>query len=116
MVLAHGVVVSDAVRNATDGRGVRAGSQGWSGPGLQIPGDVTAPLRVRSAGHSRLDGLDIARPFAFVGVVTVNFDVVMVGATNAETGIAQLLQGRAAAAFVVLAGVCRGLAARQRSR
>lgn len=56
---------------------------------------------------SRLEGLDLARFLAFVGMVIVNFKVVMV--TDADTGglagFTAALEGRAAATFVVLAGV-----------
>ena len=76
-----------------------------------------------SAGYSRytglntmaqrLDGLDLARFLAFVGMVVVNFKIAM-GAEN-EVGTFSLLtgtlEGRAAATFVVLAGIGLGLAA-----
>jgi len=57
---------------------------------------------------SRLHGLDLARFIAFVGMVVVNFKVVM-GAADSGPGwmvrLAGLLDGRAAATFLVLAGV-----------
>ena len=59
-----------------------------------------------------MDGLDLARYFAFVGMVIVNFKVVM----SEEGGgllLSQLigaLEGRAAATFVVIAGIGLGLA------
>jgi len=55
----------------------------------------------------RIYGYDLARAFAIFGMVIVNFKIVM----NAKTGsvwlqdIAGLLEGRAAAVFVILAGV-----------
>jgi len=67
----------------------------------------------------RLEGLDIARCLAFIGMVFVNFSIVMTfGHDDAssdrngflEYGLASMLEGRAAAAFVVLAGVGLGLA------
>lgn len=62
----------------------------------------------------RLDGLDVARYFAFVGMVIVNFGVLM--GAEGDSGIAAkifgLLEGRAAATFVVLAGLGLGLAER----
>lgn len=64
--------------------------------------------------RQRLVGLDLARFFAFVGMVIVNFDIVMVhgGIAMYESSfLAQALQGRAAATFVVLAGIGLGLAA-----
>ncbi len=59
---------------------------------------------------ARIDGLDLARYLALVGMVIVNFSIVM-GADN-DTGwahaFAQSLSGRAAATFVVLAGIGLG--------
>jgi uncharacterized membrane protein YeiB len=61
---------------------------------------------------ARLAGLDLARYLALIGMVIVNFDVVMVGSeTSGPMRFAELLQGRAAAIFVVLAGLGFGLAA-----
>ena len=62
----------------------------------------------------RLAGLDLARFLAFVGMVVVNFKIAM-GAEGAGTGLLEsltlALEGRAAASFVVLAGLGLGLAA-----
>lgn len=62
---------------------------------------------------SRLEGLDLARYVAFVGMVIVNFKIAM-GAEGGE-GLLNLLttalEGRAAATFVILAGIGLGLAA-----
>lgn len=62
--------------------------------------------------RERLDGLDLARFIAFVGMVIVNFTIVM-GADGGDdllsVGVG-LLEGRAAATFVVLAGIGLGLA------
>jgi len=64
------------------------------------------------APQSRLAGLDLARYLAFVGMVIVNFKIAM----GAEKGSGMLdllsgaLEGRAAATFVVLAGIGVGLA------
>ena len=55
--------------------------------------------------RARLHGLDIARFLAFVGMVIVNFRVVM----GAEGGAFDLLNGKAAASFVILAGLGIGL-------
>lgn len=60
----------------------------------------------------RLDGLDLARFVAFVGMVIVNFKIAM-GVENAQGIVGTLtiaLEGRAAATFVVLAGIGLGLA------
>ena len=64
----------------------------------------------------RLTGLDVARYLAFVGMVVVNFKVVT-GAVKAEgdveaglKAVAGALEGRAAAIFVILAGLGLGLA------
>jgi len=62
-----------------------------------------------------LDGLDLARYFAFVGMVVVNFKVVM-GVQDGNDLLRQLtgsLDGRAAATFVVLAGIGLGLAGKR---
>ncbi len=61
----------------------------------------------------RLDGLDFARFLAFVGMVFVNFKIVM-GAEGGKDWLSiatGALEGRAAATFVVLAGVGLGLSA-----
>ena len=66
---------------------------------------------------TRLDGLDLARFLAFAGMVIVNFKVVTgagnggnAGASSALGILVGALEGRAAATFVVLAGVGLGLA------
>lgn len=66
---------------------------------------------------ARLEGLDVARFLALVGMVIVNFSMVMVGDVTDRSPFApaSLLQGRAAATFVVLAGISLGLAARRNS-
>lgn len=59
----------------------------------------------------RLDGLDLARFVAFVGMVVVNFKIVM-GAEDDGSALGVMtgaLEGRAAATFVVLAGIGLGL-------
>ncbi len=60
----------------------------------------------------RLDGLDLARFLAFVGMVIVNFSIVMGAKTGSDvlSILITALEGRAAATFVVLAGVGLGLA------
>jgi uncharacterized protein len=60
----------------------------------------------------RLQGLDLARYLAFVGMVVVNFKIVMgVQADGSFLSIlSSALEGRAAATFVVLAGIGLGLA------
>lgn len=63
----------------------------------------------------RLEGLDIARFIAFVGMVVVNFKTVMpiegFASTSFWARFAGAFEGRAAATFVVLAGIGLGLAA-----
>lgn len=64
--------------------------------------------------QTRLLGLDLARFVAFVGMVIVNFKVVMVSEPVLASGLSlftDALEGRAAATFVVLAGIGLGLAA-----
>lgn len=62
--------------------------------------------------RSRLVGLDLARYLAFVGMVVVNFMIVM--GVQADGSfvytVTSALEGRAAATFVVLAGIGLGLA------
>ena len=71
---------------------------------------VAAPETARSTVDSRdrLDGLDLARALAVFGMVLVNFNVVL-GSGDAGPGwlrvLAGLVEGRAVAVFVVLAGV-----------
>jgi uncharacterized membrane protein YeiB len=63
---------------------------------------------------SRLDGLDLARFVAFVGMVIVNFKIAMGAESAIDTPLSVFLvalEGRAAATFVVLAGIGLGLAA-----
>ncbi|MEX0285567.1 MAG: DUF418 domain-containing protein [Paracoccaceae bacterium] len=66
---------------------------------------------------TRLEGLDLARYLAFVGMVIVNFKVVMGSMGDGDGPLWVLtgaLEGRAAATFVVLAGIGLGLAAGKR--
>ncbi len=79
-----------------------------------MPGTMTDVAR-----RPRLDGLDLARFLALIGMVIVNFKIVMGADALAEGGvlgaIAQGLEGRAAASFVVLAGIGLGLGAARAS-
>ncbi|MCP4873438.1 MAG: DUF1624 domain-containing protein [Proteobacteria bacterium] len=56
----------------------------------------------------RIEGFDVARAFAVLGMVVVNFKVVL-GVSDGEPSLlhtaASLIDGKAAATFVVLAGV-----------
>ena len=66
-----------------------------------------------SLASVRLDGLDLARFVAFAGMVVVNFEIAM-GAENGGGALGLVtgaLEGRAAATFVVLAGIGLGLSA-----
>jgi uncharacterized protein len=65
---------------------------------------------------NRIVGLDIARAFAILGMVLVNFQITMgatTGGPNWLHSFAALFEGRAAALFVVLAGVGASLASRR---
>lgn len=64
-----------------------------------------------STNFKRIEGLDLARFLALFGMVVVNFNIVMLDPSLSQTGFdfATLLQGKAAALFVVLAGVGLGL-------
>lgn len=62
----------------------------------------------------RLQGLDFARFLAFVGMVIVNFRIVM-GAEGGDDWLSHAvtaLEGKAAATFVILAGIGLGLSSR----
>ncbi|MCV6626684.1 MAG: DUF418 domain-containing protein [Cellvibrionaceae bacterium] len=62
----------------------------------------------------RIEGLDFARFLAFVGMVIVNFRIVMgaEGGSDWLSHTASALEGRAAALFVILAGIGLGLSSR----
>lgn len=75
---------------------------------------VTHPISTQSPHKMRLPGLDMARFLAFVGMVLVNFKL----AANASiseaspqilVSLSNLLEGRAAALFVILAGLGIGI-------
>lgn len=72
------------------------------------------PSPQRSA--NRLMGLDLARYIAFVGMVIVNFKIAMGAEGNGGvlSVLTTALEGRAAATFVVLAGIGLGLAGQKR--
>lgn len=75
---------------------------------------MTAAMKDRA----HLEGLDLARYLAFVGMVLVNFKIAM-GAPSDETFLSFFvtsLEGRAAATFVVLAGLGLGLSRRTEDR
>lgn len=62
---------------------------------------------------NRLVGLDVARFLALAGMVVVNFNVLMTDQTSQLADpMLNVLQGRAAALFVILAGIGLGLATR----
>jgi len=63
------------------------------------------------SARGRLDGLDIARYIAFVGMVIVNFKIAMGADSDGSflSNFTSALEGRAAATFVVLAGIGLGL-------
>jgi uncharacterized membrane protein YeiB len=66
----------------------------------------------QNPSSSRLHGLDLARYFAFVGMVIVNFKIAMgvEGGTGSLGFLVTAIEGRAAATFIVLAGIGLGLA------
>ncbi len=66
----------------------------------------------RHTASGRLNGIDFARFLALIGMVIVNFDIVLTTTqhdTSIFSWIAIHLQGKAAATFVVLAGIGFGL-------
>lgn len=85
---------------------------------------MSSPAGERSAvagpsAAGRIEGYDLARAFAIFGMVIVNFKVVMTGVNWGQEGggflgfATGLLEGRAAALFVILAGVGLTLGARR---
>jgi uncharacterized membrane protein YeiB len=67
-----------------------------------------ATLRVTPADGDRILGYDIARSLAILGMVVVHFSLVMASDRGSPAWLAEVLgflDGRAAATFVVLAGV-----------
>ncbi|MBL4877035.1 MAG: DUF418 domain-containing protein [Cohaesibacteraceae bacterium] len=64
---------------------------------------------------TRLDGLDFARFLAFVGMLIVNFKLTLGMQTDNEwlVSIVGIFDGKAAACFVILAGLGLGLSARR---
>jgi len=68
------------------------------------------------SSRGRIIGLDIARAFAIIGMVLVNFKIAMGAEENGPQwlrSVAALFNGRAAATFVVLAGVGASLGSRR---
>jgi len=72
-------------------------------------------MNASQSSGARLEGLDLARYVAFVGMVIVNFKIAMgaEGQTGLLNNLTTALEGRAAATFVVLAGIGLGLAGRK---
>ncbi|MCF2910828.1 DUF418 domain-containing protein [Pseudoalteromonas sp. DL2-H2.2] len=64
---------------------------------------------------ARIHGIDLARALAIFGMVVVNFKLVMGASTGSPflLSLSALLEGRAAALFVILAGVGLTLSARK---
>lgn len=76
----------------------------------------TAETTQSPAPHQRIIGFDLARAFAILGMVLVNFKIVVAGPQAAKDvwqWTVGLLEGRAAATFVILAGVGISLMARR---
>ncbi len=60
--------------------------------------------------NNRLEGLDIARALAVLGMMLVNYKLAFeVSTSDANYGLLALLEGRAAAVFLTLAGIGIGL-------
>ena len=95
-----------------------------SSPPIQSPAwspawsPARSPVQSTSGRKSaRILGLDIARALAMIGMVIVNFKTVMAAGVTSTLGqIASLIDGRAAATFVVLAGIGASLGARRARR
>jgi uncharacterized protein len=68
-----------------------------------------------TSSTNRLEGLDLARAMALVGMVLVNFRIamgVLAGGPDWLKALLDALEGRSAASFVVLAGIGLGLSTR----
>ncbi len=73
-----------------------------------VPLALPGKQKPQGAERQRLEGLDLARFLAFAGMVVVNFGLVFAadGASHGWAGsFIALFEGRAAATFVVLAGI-----------
>lgn len=73
---------------------------------------------VHMSSPARRSGIDLARWFAFVGMVFVNFRIVLGGYEGTPWMLAMVssLEGRAASLFVVLAGIGLGWTSRRSTR
>lgn len=74
---------------------------------MQMMNSLPEPHSEPANRPPRLDGLDVARGIAFIGMVLVNFGVVMAFGNRNPTWVRYMLDcctGRAAALFVLLAG------------
>lgn len=79
-------------------------------------GEEGKSARVKSVKAGRIEGLDLARALAVIGMVVINFRLVMTTETASSIWLAHLtdmLEGRAAAVFVILAGVGLSLLTRK---
>ena len=74
----------------------------------EIPPPDTPGAPPQGSSAVRITGLDLARALALLGMIVVHFDLVVAGAFKEPAWLSALVescQGRAAATFVVLAGV-----------
>jgi len=89
-------------------------SQTTTGAGPVLPTGLPESAKTRKL--PRIFGLDIARAFAIIGMVLVNFKIVMgteeVGDSWLHT-VTSVFDGRAAATFVVLAGIGASIGSRR---
>ncbi|MBB4063610.1 DUF418 domain-containing protein [Gellertiella hungarica] len=77
-------------------------------PQAYAPASHSGKQNPQAVTRGRLEGLDLARFIAFAGMVIVNFGLVLAadgGAHGAAGSFISLFEGRAAATFVVLAGI-----------
>lgn len=78
--------------------------------------ETATAAQLAKTDTGRIVGLDIARAFAMIGMVIVNFKVAMSAEDNGAPWlktIAAIFDGRAAATFVVLAGIGASLGSRR---
>ncbi len=78
--------------------------------------EVKEKMRFSSGKAGRIEGYDLARALAVIGMFIINFRLVMTPENAAPVWLANLtdlLEGRAAAVFVILAGVGLSLLSRK---
>lgn len=92
-----------------------ASETGTSAPGASVPGASAPGASGAGHGRGRLQGIDVARGLAVLGMVVVNIRLVTAPHDDRPSWLrlaTGLLDGRSAATFVLVAGMGSGLAYR----